>query len=1166
MAGNPMVQAVVNDSQTVDTVNPSTVTGAPVVTDPLITDTDDGKKLEVSFTFSEAMDTGITPTVTFDPAVATTLTNQTGAWQSDGKTFKVEATIADKGIDANEVTIDITGAKDVIGNLQVDHTAVKGLEVDTLNPTASYASEIKNQNTNGTADVSSDADSVVAYTVTFSEPVAGITPTDIDIAGGALVDGTLALIEGGLKAKFDVKATDDSVANLVVKVKDTVKDLNGNTLVESSSAAVTVDTRNPDVTIEDNQTGKSFDGQNTVAYTLTFTEGVQKIDATDLTVTGATVDSVVHTAGDTTATVNVIVKDNSMDNVSITAKKSIVDMAGNPMVQAVVNDSQTVDTVNPSTVTGAPVVTDPLITDTDDGKKLEVSFTFSEAMDTGTTPTVTFDPAVATTLTNQTGAWQSDGKTFKVEATVADKGIDANEVTIDITGAKDVIGNDQVDHTAVKGLEVDTLNPDKSTISIVVADNDQTDGDAATSFTVSTTDADPGTIHVDMRGSEYTELTSIHQSYIQDVTDTIGTAAVGNSPATGLKKAQSDAAALETILSDAEAARDKVFGDSGSSGFKDSNAVSAEITRLGNLKTSADGFEKALKDASDTKTAFFATDPAGPSAGFANSTAIGTEAKRLEDLAGDLFGAAKTQMSQAASALRDLETRAKKIEDDVTKAQNDKDGFFNGLTGPDAAFDTAAKIGIAIGTAAEGENAATGLQSVLAQALSLEGAVSTADSNLKGFLNTLNADAALNLKDGSDYTGSTSIGSEITALETLLNSTDSDNAADRVTDFFKLHNGTDKRDIDDLADLNVQITNSIVTRDIGVSDATAQTVKLTTAEVDRLGEGGVQIKATQTDGVGNLHEGGPASGSFVIDTIAPDALNIEVKDEVSPVDIVADVDDDGVFTVTTTFSEPMDQNVIPQIIFDPAVATTLTNQSKGWLNETTFVLTADIDDVGADADAVTVGVSGAKDVAGNVQNSYSAQVEFEVDTDNPTSTTVVIEVADNDQTEQDATTSFTVKSTDADPGKIHVDMRGSEHADLTSIKSSYFGDLDTTISALEGKSTGAKTREDAVSKAKADKTKFFQDATNADPSGSGVTFASSGDIKAEKEDVEGIASELQRLQGLDADAEKARADFFAVGGDGYGSSTSTNLDDRAAQIEGYGRLLRRSSRHAGNRA
>ena len=180
-----MVQAVVNDSQTVDTRNPST-DGAPSVSDLTITDADDGKKLDVSFTFSEAMDTGTTPTVTFDPAVASTLTNQSGEWLSDGKTFKVQATIDDKGIDANEVKIDITGAKDVAGNLQVDHTAVKGLEVDTQNPTASYASRIKNQNTNGAADVASDADPVVAYTVTFSEPVAAIQASDIDVAGGAL--------------------------------------------------------------------------------------------------------------------------------------------------------------------------------------------------------------------------------------------------------------------------------------------------------------------------------------------------------------------------------------------------------------------------------------------------------------------------------------------------------------------------------------------------------------------------------------------------------------------------------------------------------------------------------------------------------------------------------------------------------------------------------------------------------------------------------------------------------------------------------------------------------------------------------------------------------------------------------------------------------------------
>ena len=46
------------------------------------------------------------------------------------------------------------------------------------------------------------------------------------------------------------------------------------------------------------------------------------------------------------------------------------------------------------------------------------------------------------------------------------------------------------------------------------------------------------------------------------------------------------------------------------------------------------------------------------------------------------------------------------------------------------------------------------------------------------------------------------------------------------------------------------------------------------AEVDRLGEGSVQIEATQTDAVGNLHEGVAATNSFVIDMIDPEVVTI----------------------------------------------------------------------------------------------------------------------------------------------------------------------------------------------------------------------------------------------------------------------------------------------------
>ena len=43
--------------------------------------------------------------------------------------------------------------------------------------------------------------------------------------------------------------------------------------------------------------------------------------------------TVAHTAATDTAYVTVTVADDSMDNVSITANESIVDMAGNPLIE-----------------------------------------------------------------------------------------------------------------------------------------------------------------------------------------------------------------------------------------------------------------------------------------------------------------------------------------------------------------------------------------------------------------------------------------------------------------------------------------------------------------------------------------------------------------------------------------------------------------------------------------------------------------------------------------------------------------------------------------------------------------------------------------------------------------------------------------------------------------
>ncbi|MEC7457618.1 MAG: hypothetical protein VYE42_06320, partial [Actinomycetota bacterium] len=488
---------------------------------------------------------------------------------------------------------------------------------------------------------------------------------------------------------------------------------------------------------------------------------------------------------------------------------SIVDIAGNPLIEAVDN-LQTVDTVNPSTLAGEPFVSDVVITDADAEAPptLSVSFTFDEDMDVTRDPSVTFDPAVASTLIEGTpqGAWLGDGRTFKVDAVVADAGVDVDQVKIDITDAYDVAGNLQVDHTATVDLEIDTLNPTASTLSIVVDDNDQTDGDAVSSFTVSTTDVDPGMIHVDMRGSEHTELTSIKSSYIAGVNQAI----------TDLEAAESTAAGLEAAVVTAQGDVDAFFGaDGAGNGYADSAEIGSEASRVEGLGADFDSLEAAVVTAQGEVNAFFGT--GGEGDGFADSTEIGDAAADAEAFAAGLPEDSEFAEDAllAASQLRELETDAQTVEGALADAQGNVDSFF--VDGAGSEFADEADL----------QSIAGGLRSDESAAQALE--------------------------------------SDVLLLSDALDATDNLFETSPMFDSASFNAGIGAREIGNLADLNVQIGDSIVTRDIAAVDDTAHTVSLTQAEVDRLGEGSVQIEAKQTDAVGNLHEGALATSSFVID-------------------------------------------------------------------------------------------------------------------------------------------------------------------------------------------------------------------------------------------------------------------------------------------------------------
>ena len=147
--------------------------------------------------------------------------------------------------------------------------------------------------------------------------------------------------------------------------------------------------------------------------------------------------------------------------------------------------------------------------------------------------------------------------------------------------------------------------------------------------------------------------------------------------------------------------------------------------------------------------------------------------------------------------------------------------------------------------------AGDGLAGLLEQANGLEGAVSN-------FTTT-------NATYGTSYTESADIQGEIDDLTTLLNGDDSDNEADNITGFFDAHS-----DISDLADLHSQMATATVTLDISAAkDDRTHEVVLDVTEVGRLGEGRVDIAATQTDAAGNVHEGVAQTAQFTIDTVNP---------------------------------------------------------------------------------------------------------------------------------------------------------------------------------------------------------------------------------------------------------------------------------------------------------
>ncbi len=125
----------------------------------------------------------------------------------------------------------------------------------------------------------------------------------------------------------------------------------------------------------------------------------------------------------------------------------------------------------------------------------------------------------------------------------------------------------------------------------------------------------------------------------------------------------------------------------------------------------------------------------------------------------------------------------------------------------------------------------------------------------------------------------------------------------------------------------------------------------------------------------------------LLDAQRPRVRSVTVSDT-----LLADADAGSVFAVTVVFNESMNMAATPVLVFNPSVAgssgATLIHPSSGSWSATnvtadTFTIEYEIADQNVDVASVKVGVTGAKDAAGNAQQTYTAEPEFEIDTLNP---------------------------------------------------------------------------------------------------------------------------------------------------------------------------------------
>ena len=947
---------------------------------------------------------------------------------NDDTTFEVSIVVTADGTIIP--TIPAGGVEDVVGNTNTISTSTdNSVTYDATKPNVTI------DQAGGQVDPTNM--SPVVCTVVFDEPINDATFTNADVnVGGTATTGIVAVLE--------VAPNDDTTfeISIVVTADGTVvptipaggiEDYAANTNTESTSTdnSVTVETVKPDVTID--QKAGQADPTNTspVVFTVAFDEPIN-----DATFTNADV-SVGGTA--TTGAVTVIEvapNDDTTFEVSIvvTVDGTVVPTIPAGGVEDPVGNTNTVSTSTDNTVTVDTNSPDVNSVDVDTAVMYEgdliqqVTVTFDETMDTAIDPTITF--GAGTFVSNSDGAW-SIGDTVWIETfTLTDNNQEITVVTVDVTGAKDVAGNDQSAYAEVDEFDIDTLAPTVTSITrddpnptraaqvyIQVDFSEDVNGMSSANFSIDATGGQ-ATASIDSTGG----ADAVWWVLVNTVDDATGTLSVDLD------------SSLSSITDDAgnELAVAYTAGEAYDVDRLDPQVISVTVDTDPiyegdtELVVTVD-FDEAMTG--NPSISFSGgTWVSSFNGGYTNADTRWTETFTLmsinEDISGVTIAVSGTadalgnaQQTYTPEAEFDIDTvNPTVVSIDATPSPiNDAAAGSDTFTVSvvfDETMDTGTTPGLDFSPDVVGgvPTLSPGTGSWSQTTVSNDTYSMTYDVSDQAVdedsvtIDVMGAkDAAGNDQEGYSPVHEFEIDMLNPTVSTVVVDTnpvyESDLIQQVVVTFDEaMGTGTDPTitfgagTFASNSDGGWTVGNTIWTETFTLTDNNEE-ITVVTVDV-----------ADAVDAAGNAQIAYAAVDEFDIDTVKPTITGVSTSDS-----LITDADTPGnaTFVVTIEFSEDMNTGIAPTVSFSPTVASTLTlDVTSGWLDSDTYEAKYDTADGNVDHDNIQIDATGTQDVAGNLQEDYTPENEFGIDTVNPTVTAVAVD--DTLLSDSDSGSPFTV--------------------------------------------------------------------------------------------------------------------------------------------------------------